>query len=491
MNFIQRGFISIARKPGKTIILLIVVFILGNLIAGAISVKEAVKSTQTVMREKIGVTMSAVLDESTLTEETDKLVIPSIPAETIEAIGQSGYVKWYDYTTHTSLQSRTLKSYSDGTDKNTYTGLDGQNIASFPLYGGKNPEIADMTQGKIKLVQGRAYTEDEIKNNASVLLISKNVASLNNLGVGSTITLQYDVYHALENGKKTVNPRVVKTLSYELTVIGIFEPAKRVGISDKGAVTEASSELENAFYTTNKVINNINSEINTENLKANGPEYGEIYSDIVPVYVLKDPQDLKNFRAENQTRLPKYYKFIDNGSIYEGLAAPMNSMDWIASVVLYTALGATLIILTLLITLFLRDRKHELGIYLSLGEKKVKAVTQIVIEVLAVSVLAISLSVFSGNVLAGKLSQQMLVNQIAAEDQLSTDNSGSNRDIATLQQMGYTSDFSVQDLSDTYSVKLQPTVIQLFYLVGLGCVLVSTLVPILYIVRLYPKKIMM
>ena len=54
MNFMKRGFTSIIRRPGKTAILLIIVFILANLIVGAISVKEAVKNTQKVMRDKIG-----------------------------------------------------------------------------------------------------------------------------------------------------------------------------------------------------------------------------------------------------------------------------------------------------------------------------------------------------------------------------------------------------------------------------------------------------
>lgn len=62
MNFFKRGLVSVLRKRGKTVILLILVFILGNVMAGVISIKEAVKNTQQIMREKIGVVLSIELD---------------------------------------------------------------------------------------------------------------------------------------------------------------------------------------------------------------------------------------------------------------------------------------------------------------------------------------------------------------------------------------------------------------------------------------------
>jgi putative ABC transport system permease protein len=218
------------------------------------------------------------------------------------------------------------------------------------------------------------------------------------------------------------------------------------------------------------------------------------YNDITPLFVLKEPKDLEIFKIEMSQYLPENYKFTDNSSSYESISAPMENMSWIASIVLYVSLGATLVILSLLITLFLRDRKHEIGIYLSLGEKKKNVIMQIVMEVLCVSFIAITLSVFSGNLIAGLMSEQMLENQIIAEKNANNQSGISNlimRAPSRLDMLGYTSNYTAEELMDAYSVKLGFRIIILFYLVGLGSILLSTLVPIIYVIRLNPKKIMM
>ena len=69
MNFFKRGFVSIIRKPGKSVILLVLIFILGNVIAGAISVKAAIANTENVMNEKIGVICRIGLDQEQLVKQ--------------------------------------------------------------------------------------------------------------------------------------------------------------------------------------------------------------------------------------------------------------------------------------------------------------------------------------------------------------------------------------------------------------------------------------
>jgi putative ABC transport system permease protein len=188
---------------------------------------------------------------------------------------------------------------------------------------------------------------------------------------------------------------------------------------------------------------------------------------------------------------------VDNSASYQYIATPMKNMDWIASIILIVSIGATLVILSLLITLFLRDRRHEMGIYLSLGESKLRVAGQILTEVLLIGIIAITLSLFTGNVIAGNLSGRMLNNQIVAEQENQATNSGSTvydkrmGPISGLDMLGYDSAFSEQELIDSYTVKLGFDTFALFYLVGLGTLLVSTVVPILYVTRLNPKKILM
>src|SRR5512133_870449 len=106
MNFFRRGIISVLRKRGKSAILLILVFILGNVMAGVISIKEAVGNTQQIMREKIGVLASIEADYEAYSQSGSTEPIASIPVEAIEAIGSLKQVKQYDYLSRLWLESK-------------------------------------------------------------------------------------------------------------------------------------------------------------------------------------------------------------------------------------------------------------------------------------------------------------------------------------------------------------------------------------------------
>ncbi|MCL1853376.1 MAG: FtsX-like permease family protein [Peptococcaceae bacterium] len=155
---------------------------------------------------------------------------------------------------------------------------------------------------------------------------------------------------------------------------------------------------------------------------------------------------------------------------------------------MFVVVGASLIILSLLITLFLRDRKHEIGVYLSLGERKTKVVVQIALEVVVVALIAITLSLFSGNILAGSISEKMLVDQVAAEQGKKSNN---GYVYTELEYMGYRTEIDSNEVARSYAVSLDLITMLLFYAVGIGTVSLSTLMPIAYISRLNPKKILM
>lgn len=509
MNFMKRGFTSIIRRPGKTIILLIVVFILGNLIAGAISVKESVKNTQKVLRDKIGAVLSIEVDYDKINNSGNyDTQIKSIPVETIDSIGKSEYVKYYDYISKTWLNSSTLKAYYDNSQGggevgifmtkvaagNTSPSTGAGEVATFQITGGQNPKISDIEQGNITLFTGRTFNDDEIKNSKTAILVSKNFAELNNLSVGQTIKLKREIYKYISDSEKILEPSIAAVKEFEFNIIGIFEPVKKANVDQNGAVTYAINNYDNMIYATNTAVNYINQTINDVERSTNG-ESGVSYNNIIPVFVLKDQQKLEDFKTEMSYLLPENYKFTDNSSSYNNISAPMDNMDWIASIVLYVSTASTLIILSLLITLFLRDRKHEIGIYLSLGERRKNVILQIVMEVVCISFIAVTLSIFSGNIISGIMSQQMLENQIISDQQ---NNNGIGipevrimKMPSELDMLGFSSTLTNDDLMEAYSVKLGLNTILLFYLVGMGSILLSTLVPIIYITRLNPKKIMM
>ena len=69
MNFIKRGLLGITRKKGKSLILLAVIFILGNIMSGAISIQQATGNVEKSIKERLGASATLQMDW----EEFEKL----------------------------------------------------------------------------------------------------------------------------------------------------------------------------------------------------------------------------------------------------------------------------------------------------------------------------------------------------------------------------------------------------------------------------------
>lgn len=490
MNFFKRAMLSIIRRPGKSVILLVLIFILGNIIAGAISVQQAVANTEQSIRSQLGAAATLSLDYQNIDwEALGDQAPPALTVPEMEAVAALPQVKYFDYSAMAGLSSKSLKRV-ESEDNGVVVGVG--NDAYFSLYGVEYAPMLAIESGQATLKDGRVFTESEVKNGTPVVLISQQLAELNDLKVGDKITLDNNYYGDVKaaydsTGADTTTPK--KTESYELEVIGIFEPKIEVKAESKDGQMNfdyMNTEKQNMIYTPNKVAI-LASEFQTENWNADYPDQATTNTVFYqPVYILNDPAEGEAFRAEASALIPELYIVELSSDSYKAVAGPLETIQWIAGIILVVAIAASLIILSLLVTLFLRDRKHEIGVYLALGEKRLKVIGQIVIEVFSVALVAITLSLFSGNLIAQSISSTMLQNQMIAEQE-----QGGSYYGGSLDWLGYGSSVSSEEVAESYSVSLDATTILLFYGVGSVTVIVSTLIPILYILRLNPRKIMM
>jgi len=96
------------------------------------------------------------------------------------------------------------------------------------------------------------------------------------------------------------------------------------------------------------------------------------------------------------------------------------------------------------------------------------------------------LALFVGNFFAEALSESMLRTAMMAE------RSNSITYISTLDTMGFgLADVTVEEALALYSVSLDNTTIGLFFTFALSSAIIATILPMLYIIRLNPKKIML
>ncbi|CKJ22871.1 transmembrane protein Vexp3 [Streptococcus pneumoniae] len=81
--------------------------------------------------------------------------------------------------------------------------------------------------------------------------------------------------------------------------------------------------------------------------------------------------------------------------------------------IIYIVSIAGAIILGLIIMLSIKGRRKEMGILLSIGEKKWKLMAQFVVEVVCVAILAFGLSITTGAKVSQYIGDNLLSNEIA------------------------------------------------------------------------------
>nr|WP_242700632.1 ABC transporter permease [Enterococcus sp. DIV0212c] len=479
---------SVTRKKGKSLILFAVIFVLGNVIAGSIAIQQSTQNVEKSVKKQLGGMATIQLDYENNQEEFGKedLKIDWLKVDLMKKIGESSYVKYYDYNANNMVQTKDLKSVSLDSEQS------GGMMEGFTLKGSNYNKILDVEENKIKVVDGKVFTQDDIDNGKNVGLISSKVAEENGLSVGDQMIMDSRGYDYSENGDE----KELFKIDIPIQIIGIFEPTT-VEMKDKDNKKNESQNPNEQFmslqqlntvYLTNKSVLEFNKNY-TDKFKEVDPNSPLISEDgpeayYTPVYVLKSPDDVEAFKQETQPLLPKLYTVQASTDQYEQIGGSMKKMSKISGYVVLIAVIATLLIISLVVLLFMRDRKHELGIYLSLGDKRSHVMGQIIIEMLVISGIALIISLITGNLL-GKMVSESLLNS----DMLSSANDQMNMFMA-FDGLG-SSDLTADDIMNAYEVKFSLGYIVTYLIVGLGTVLLSAILPLLYIVRLNPKKIMM
>lgn len=518
MNFIKRATTSILRRPGKSIILLLLVFILGSVIAGAISVEGAISNTDANLRRNMQPIVSVDFDWIEFQDSIDWDTIedgvdpwrtqPRLTPEDIRSIGALSYVDFYDYMIMGGLQSFELERYQGGESWRQEGVPDW-----FNLRGASRETLVKIDEGIIDLVQGNQFSAADLVpgGNQTVAIISESFAQQNNLSIGSTFEM-YNIVH-VPNEDETffwswtpevfADEHIHELVGMEFQVVGLYDVPLDPDAEQYSQEYWERRDALNNIYVPNWALEDIQRRtfVSTREAWADvdwEPEFPAFIDDsdepetrVVPIFIIEDPRFIDDFREAATPMLPDFHNVIDLSSSFDDIASSMATMQDIANWILYVSIGATLLILSLLITLFLRDRRYEMGVYLALGEKKGKIVTQLLMEVLVTSVVAITLSVFVGNIISGTISRNMLSNELMVD--ANDDPWGwSGREWTVFNEIGIpTNSMSVDEMMENFDVSLNIQTIGLFYVIGLGAVVLSTLVPVIYVVTLNPKKVLM
>jgi len=540
MSFIKRILLSIFRNPGKNFTLLGLVFIFGILLSASISTHHAIVQLEASLRLQLP--PIAILEwdwlafrrERELDDNTHLFEFPTI--EVIEAVGSLPYVQTYDVIGDKYLYSRGLEWVVPPVDMDLVPeglsedelmsrrtgGLGNMGyLAHLPIRGVNNPIPIDIQAELISLSTGRFISQSEIDEGAHVAVVSSLFAETNNLYVGAIFTLENNIYDTMKI-LETATPYqgfLIDSLYWhldemklmqqliELEIVGIFDVEQDfLHIEDfdrTDAMTWYEAPLHNTIYLPYRLVENIAryalpyylallESLPEENLNElpNLDLSDERPMNIHGLFLLDNQRDFHAFASAAGEVLPDHWDVADVSSGTFGLI--VGSMDTVLDVaqqLFWGAIGATIMILSLLIMLFLRDRRQEIGIYLALGEAKGKIMTQILLEVLVVAVFGMTLALFTGHHISGIISSQMLEQELIRQEEL-------NPHAHLFENVPWELRFfnpgrmSAEDMMAAYDVSLDVANTTLFFSVQTVTIVLSTTIASTYIFRLKPKEIL-
>ncbi|AIY82804.1 ABC transporter permease [Clostridium baratii] len=410
MNFLFRAFLSVVERKGKSIILFFVITTICIFVLSGISIQSATEKSEILARQKLGATVTLSQNMQKQKEQMReqaggpggfKMERNPISLEDVEKVLTLSHITGYNVTSSTEGIAdgfnpiKSSESVTDNTNNNNVDMRgpkeDGKRVmGDVSIEGVLSLEgVNEFANGEASLTSGEAITHNN--KDEKVAVIEKTLAEENEIKVGDKIKV-----------KSTVNT----DSSVELKVIGIYETSSEI---DEGAMRNEAMNPYNKIYTPYNVANTLK---------------GSDYKDKVDsaVYYLDDPLNVDEFIEEGNKLDIDFDKYtLDaNSREYEQMIKPIENVGSFAktTVIIVGVCGA--LILCLIIMLSIKDRRNEIGILLSLGEKKFKIISQFAVEILLILSISLGVSLVAGNSISNVIADKLISKEVTAIEASST-----------------------------------------------------------------------
>ena len=175
-----------------------------------------------------------------------------------------------------------------------------------------------------------------------------------------------------------------KIKSHKFKIIGIFSGKKQETYT--GLSSDFSENMVFVDYSTSQEI-------------LNKSENNKIANKILMYSSSAESTDLAlNKLKELKIDESKYFVQKDSNAFEESLES-VSGIKHIIKIMTYSIMLGGMVVLSLILILWLRERIYEIGIFLSIGTSKIQIIMQFIFELLFISIPSIISSLFLGNVL--------------------------------------------------------------------------------------------
>ena len=211
------------------------------------------------------------------------------------------------------------------------------------------------------------------ENDKDSIIVHEEFAKQNNLKLGDEVDLE--LLDIEKSGK-------IK--SHKFKIIGIFSGKKQETYT--GLSSDFSENMVFVDYSTSQEI-------------LNKSENNKIANKILMYSGSAESTDLAlNKLKELKIDESKYFIEKDSNAFEESLES-VSGIKHMIKIMTYSIMLGGIIVLSLILILWLRERIYEIGIFLSIGTSKIQIIMQFIFELLFISIPSIISSLFLGNVL--------------------------------------------------------------------------------------------
>ncbi len=352
MKFYQLAFRYLCRKKSKTFILLLVLLFINSMILGSYMILHATEDSRITMQEKMGT--KAVLE----VKGSDRFITENEVREIRDMDGVISVNRMADSAVY-PVNFNPITN-SDSEDENNWK----VTLLSYDELE-RDSAFSDL---RYRLMKGDMITEGSGKG----AVINFALADANGLEIGDE----------MEVGTETGSVINVK-------IIGVFV---------------AGSERNQ--MDTLPAVNRIENQIFIDNESYTGLSDNAGYRKIA-VYT-KNPDQIDVLVQELKDFLGSRAEIATADILYRQLEVPLNRIVRVMKFMLVFTLAAGVTITSILLCMWMRSRKREIAVFISMGKKKTDILMQVFMETAAVFCLSVFGACVIGSGMAGIMKELLM-----------------------------------------------------------------------------------
>jgi putative ABC transport system permease protein len=396
-----------------------------------------------------------------------RMSMPTIDADDYLEFGESEYLADANYTASTGITIDGVTAVD--------AELGGGN--GMMTMGGPPPGTGDATDAPMEFMGSlhgnnfdefedgsRAIADGEFPDEIGEVLISSELADLNDIAVGDTLAASGEL--------RDEEASAVVPIEYELTVVGTYDDlTEEYGEAPaQNAFTNRRNEVLSTFET---VLENYQSGLMGMRLQA--------------TFFLENPDLLDEFTAEVREKgLSEVFDVTTDTASYERIVGPVEGLQSVSWTFLIVVLIFGGVIIALLSSIAIRERKYEIGVLRAMGMKKWAVGFGLWFETLATTLLATAAGLALGALVAQPVTNALLAGQVAAAEAAEAESTAGQ---GPIMMPGSRPTVDAEPLTDL-SVALTPLTVGQVVALALVLATVAGLIAVSRITKYEPIKIL-